>query len=102
MTETDLKPCGTLVGVGRLQKWANRCKSCGTFVSAKARWIWRHRTKAIGGIGVCAGAVQYQLANHPEIRLPHEGVLLMGFGAAVGIVGAYNSIAQFFGWTDPQ
>ena len=66
-----------------------------------ARWVWNHRTKTVGGLGVVAGAIQYQLASHPEIKLPHEGVMLMIFGGIVGIVGTYNSLAQFFGWTDP-
>jgi hypothetical protein len=69
---------------------------------AKALWLWRHRTKTIGGLGMAAGGIQYQLANHPEIHLPHEGTLLMGFGAVVAIVGTYNSIANFFGWQDPS
>ena len=68
---------------------------------ARARWIWRHRTKTVGGIGIAAGAVQYQLASHPEIHLPQQGVLLMIFGVVVALVGTYNSLAQFFGWVDP-
>jgi hypothetical protein len=67
----------------------------------KARWLWRHRTKSIGGLGMAAGGIQFQLANHPEVHLPHEGSLLMGFGAIVVLVGTYNSAASFFGWTDP-
>ena len=67
----------------------------------RCAWLWRHRTKTIGGLGIAAGAIQVQLANHPEIHLPHDGFLLMCFGGVVAIVGTYNSVAQFFGWQDP-
>jgi hypothetical protein len=63
-------------------------------------WIWRHRTKTIGGLGLAAGGVQYQLASHPEVHVPHEGTVLMLFGAIVVMVGTYNSVALFFGWHD--
>lgn len=65
-------------------------------------WLWKHRTKTIGGFGVVAGAVQYQLANLPQVKLPHEGVMLMFFGVIVSIVGTYNSLADFFGWRDAE
>jgi hypothetical protein len=66
----------------------------------KLSWVWRHRTKTLGGLGIAAGGIQAQLASHPEVHLPHEGTLLMGFGALVMMVGTYNSIAAFFGWND--
>lgn len=96
MSETELKP------VTAPRSFAVRCRSMAAAGADRLRWIWRHRTKTIGGLGVVAGAVQYQLANHPEIKLPHEGVLLMCFGGVVSIVGTYNSLADFFGWRDPQ
>lgn len=71
-----------------------RCRKSGI-------WIWRHRTKTVGGLGICAGAIQTQLASHPELHLPREGTVLMFFGAIVAMVGTYNSLASFFGWTDP-
>jgi hypothetical protein len=68
---------------------------------AKGRWIWRHRTKTLGGVGIAAGSLEASLQNHPDLHLPGRGVLLMIFGTAVMIVGTYNSLASFFGWTDP-
>lgn len=68
---------------------------------AKSRWLWRHRTKALGGIGLAAGSLESSLQNHPDMHLPGRGVLLMTFGAAVIVVGTYNTLAQFFGWADP-
>jgi hypothetical protein len=67
---------------------------------AKAAWAWRHRTKTLGGIGLACGGLEGSLQSHPDIHLPGRGVLLMVFGAMVMIVGTYNSVAQFFGWTD--
>jgi type II secretory pathway component PulM len=67
----------------------------------RALTIWRHRTKLAGGLGMAAGALQMQLQNHPEVHLPREGTMMMGLGAIVVAIGAYNSLAQFFGWTDP-
>lgn len=84
----------TFALIGLLARTRSRCRS-------GVIWVWRHRTKSVGGLGMAAGALQYQLANHPEIKLPHEGVLLMVFGTMVAIVGTYNSMASFFGWTDP-
>jgi hypothetical protein len=66
----------------------------------KGRWVWNHRTKTVGGIGLACGTLENQLNAHANIHLPGRGVLLMGFGAVVVIVGTYNSLAQFFGWTD--
>jgi len=69
-------------------------------LKAKARWLWSHRTKTLGGLGIAAGGLQAQLANHPEVHLPGQGVMLMFFGALVMLVGTYNSLASFFGWSD--
>lgn len=66
-----------------------------------ARWLWSHRTKTLGAVGVAAGALENQLQVHANIQLPGRGVLLIIFGSAVTIVGTYNSLAAYFGWTDP-
>jgi hypothetical protein len=71
-------------------------------VKRRVFWMWRHRTKLLGGVGVAAGGLESSLQSHPDLHLPGRGVLLMVFGGAVIVVGAYNSLAQFFGWQDPQ
>jgi hypothetical protein len=68
---------------------------------AKGRWVWRHRTKTLGGIGLAAGTLENQLNSHADLHLPGRGVMLAIFGVMVMLVGTYNSLSQFFGWTDP-
>lgn len=72
---------------------ARKCKE-------RARWAWRHRTKTAGGLIAGAGGFKEWAIGHPAIHLPGEGWLLIGAGALVGAIGAYNTIAGIFGWED--
>ena len=68
---------------------------------AGLRAFWAHKTKNIGGIGLVAGYAEHWLEQHDRLPLwlLHErGVLLMAFGAIVGVIGFYNTLAQWFGW----
>lgn len=89
----------------------DRCKRAASFwqifaqmaaikCKERARWAWRHRTKTAGGLIAGAGGFKEWALGHPAIHLPGEGWLLIGAGALVGAIGAYNTIARIFGWED--
>lgn len=89
------------------ERAAAAAAKCRTFAAAaaaklkeRARWAWRHRTKTAGGLIASAGGFKEWAVGHPAIHLPGEGWLLIGAGALVGAIGAYNTIATIFGWED--
>lgn len=57
--------------------------------------LWAHRTTAVGVIGISAGTLESFIADHPEIKLPHRGSILIGFAAVVTGVGLYNTVLEF-------
>lgn len=79
--------------------FGDRARDCARAVwlalCSRARNAWDHRTKVIGALGICAGAAEHFLADHPGFRFPARGVLLMSFGGVVALVGAYNTLAEF-------
>lgn len=62
---------------------------------SRTRYAWDHRTKVIGALGICAGAAERFLQDHPGLHLPARGVLLMSFGGVVMLVGVYNTLSDF-------
>jgi hypothetical protein len=72
-------------------------------VKAAAKSAFHHRTKLAGGLGIVAGGAEHWLSAHdklPALLMSYRGGLLMFFGGLVGAIGIYNSLANYFGWTD--
>jgi hypothetical protein len=67
-----------------------------------ARWVWRHRTKTTGALAIAAGSLQGFIESNPVLagHLPGSQAMLIGFGAVVTAIGAYNTLAQIFDWQD--
>lgn len=82
------------------EKCKSGTRSAAGMAKAKALWAWRHRTKTAGGLTTALGGFKVWALDHPTIHLPGEGYLLMACGASVIAIGAYNTMADWFGWKD--
>lgn len=79
-----------------------KCRTAVQLAKRKAVWAWRHRTKTAGALAMVAGSSQGFIESHPGLarHLPGSQTMLIGFGALVTAIGAYNTVAMWFGWKD--
>lgn len=80
---------------GFCDRGRDRARALWLATCTHARAAWQHRTKIIGALGICAGAAEHFLSDHPGFRFPARGVLLMSFGGVVALVGAYNTLSNY-------